>query len=206
MRRFLLVGLIMAVALGVFEAAPVAGQTTVERILVRVDNDIVTALDVRQARLLKLVHVDADTEAAVADALVDRRLELAAVARYSPPEPTPDALAARRREWEASLGAGVNVADLLSRAGMNEAGLTGWLRDDLRIQAYLDRRFAAFQVPLRDDVQKYYQEHEADYTVAGVLRPLEDVEPDVRAKLSARIRAANVASFIADLRKQADIR
>ena len=197
---------VLAVPGALAPAAAVAGQTTVERILARVDNDIVTALDVRQARLLKLVAVDGETEKAYVDALVDRRLELAAVARYSPPEPAPDALAARRRQWEASLGAGVNVADLLARAGMSEAGLTAWLRDDLRIQAYLDRRFAAFQIPLRDDVLKYYHEHEAEYTVGGVLRPFEDVEADVRAKLSERIRAANIASFIADLRRQADIR
>jgi hypothetical protein len=188
-------------------AAPRPGAQTVEGVLARVNQDeIITRLDVRQARLLKLVQVEADTERAWVDALINRRLMLAEVARYSPPEPAGDALAARRRQWEATLDPGANLADSIGRAGMTDAAVQSWLRDDLRLRAYLDRRFPAVSIAARDDLLKYYREHEAEFTGNGVLRPFDEVEADVRSRLSATARATAIAAFIAELRRRADIR
>jgi hypothetical protein len=119
----------------------VAIQTPIDGVLAKVGGDIVTISDVRQARLLKLIQPAADTDQAYVDALIDRRLMLADLRRNPPPEPTTEAIDARQQEWTTRLGPGADVPDLLRRAGMTDAGLRGWLRDDLRLQAYLDERF-----------------------------------------------------------------
>ena len=201
MRR-LAAGAVLAVTAAL---ADPSAQETVERVLARVDRDfIVTQLDVRQARLLRLVVAASDTDAGYLDALVNRRLILQEVARYAPAEPPPAAIAARRKDWEATLGGGVDAARL-ARAGMTENALTGWLRDDLRIAAFLERRFPLPAVA-RDDLLRYYREHERDYTVAGVLRPFDDVEADVRARVGADLRAASKEAWIQELRRRAEIR
>jgi hypothetical protein len=123
-------------------AGGLAAQTVLDQVLVRFGGEIITQLDVRQARMLKLVSVANDTDEAYVEALVNRRLILSDLKRASAPEPSPEAIDAKKRQWEADLGAAGNLAGLLERAGMTDAGLRGWMRDDLRVQAYLDERFA----------------------------------------------------------------
>ena len=120
-------------------SAPVAAQQVLDRVILRFGSEIVTTLDVRQARLLKLVDVPSDTDDAYVTALVNRRLMLAEVRRSPPPEPTAEAVEARYRDW--SRGLGGDPADRLARAGMTDAGLRAWLSDDIRLQGYLANRF-----------------------------------------------------------------
>jgi hypothetical protein len=122
------------------KASVAATQTLVDGILARFGNgDIVTMSDVHQARLLKLVEPSADSDPAYVDAIINRRLMLSDLKRNPPAEPTSEAIESRYQQWIGRLGA--NPADLLRRAGMSEAGLRGWIRDDLRLQAYVDERF-----------------------------------------------------------------
>ena len=131
-------GLLLVLAL----CTTAGAQDLLDRVVLRFGAEIITQLDVRQARLLRLVDVANDTDQAYVDALVSRRLILAELRRTPPPEPAAEALLARRRTWEGRLGADGNVAALLTQAGMTETGLRGWLRDDLRMQTYLDERFS----------------------------------------------------------------
>ena len=112
-----------------------AAQIELDRILSRVGGRIVTQSDVRQARDLRLVG-DTSSDEAVRRALEDRWLILSEISRVAPMDPPSAAdLAARRAEWEAR-GAG-------SRDGMDDAALEEWLRDDLRIRAFLQRQFGS---------------------------------------------------------------
>ena len=114
-----------------------------DRILSRVNGKIVTRSDVRQAQLLKLVN-EIGSEEVTRRALENRLLLLGEMARATSLPPATDAeLAAHRREWDARVGGGANVSRLLAQAAMSEADLQNWLRDDLRIQAYLQRQFGA---------------------------------------------------------------
>ena len=122
-------------------------QVTIDRVLSRVNGEIITQSDVRQAQLLKLFGARAEGPAgdtAVLRELENRRLILAEVARAGLPEPTPDRRASRRREWEATLGGQSQVARLLERGGMSETAIDDWCRNDLRIEAYLAERFKAY--------------------------------------------------------------
>jgi hypothetical protein len=122
-------------------ASPVVAQIEVDRIVSRVSGRIITQSDVRQARILKLVD-DLSSEAAIRRGLETRLLILHELDRAAALPPVgPDELTARRREWEGSVGGEAPGADMLRQSGMAEADFVSWLRDDLRIRAYLRRQF-----------------------------------------------------------------
>jgi hypothetical protein len=152
------VAVIMATFVGICMAGGelAASQIALDAVLFRYGNEIVTQLDVRQARMLKLVEVTSDTDQAYVDAIVNRRLLLADARRMGAPEPTTEAVDARRKEWESQLGPGASVSDLLSRAAMSPPVLRAWLQDDLRVQAYCDDRFARSS-DRAGDLQKWVQ-------------------------------------------------
>ncbi len=121
----------------------VAGQqqSEIDRVLWNFNGTIITTIDVWQARQLKLVPADADTDDKVLRALQNRQLMLMEVRRVPPAAPAAADIAARRREWESSLGSGADVRGLLSKAGMSEKACDGWITDDLKIRSYLRERF-----------------------------------------------------------------
>ena len=132
---------VMAVCALSVAAVGTSAQVEMDRILSRVNGKIVTLSDVRQAQLLKLVS-EVGSEAATRKALENRLLLLGELARVTSLPPATDAeLGAHRREWDARVGGSANVTRLLSQAALSEAELQNWLRDDLRIQAYLKRQF-----------------------------------------------------------------
>jgi hypothetical protein len=127
----------LSLVIALIATAP--AQQVLDRVILRFGSEIVTSLDVRQARLLKLVDVPSDTDDAYVTALVNRRLMLSEVRRNPPPEPAAESVEARYRDW--SRGLGGDPADRLARAGMTDAGLRAWLSDDIRLQGYLANRF-----------------------------------------------------------------
>jgi hypothetical protein len=131
-------------------SAPLRGQQVVDRVLVRFGGEIVTTLDVREARLLKLVQPEPADDQGYVDAIVNRRLILSDLKRTPTADPSTDAVETAYREWAARLGPGESVEQRLTQAGMTDAAVRGWLRDDLRIQAYTAQRFGARQADLRN--------------------------------------------------------
>ena len=109
--------------------------------------------DVRQARMLKLCGPQVTQDEAVLAELQNRALILAEMTRAQSFEPTADALAAKRREWERSLGT-TEIDNLLARAGMNTREVEAWLRTDLRIQRFLSDRFSTLPPDQREARQR----------------------------------------------------
>jgi len=138
---------LLRVFVGLAISLPVllSAQQLLDEVVVRFGAEIVTRLDVRQARMLKLLPSAGDSEQAIVDALVNRRLILAELRRTPAPEPSAERIEAAYRAWQARLPAGSNIPELLAQAGMSETGLRGWLRDDQRIESYLADRFNARQ-------------------------------------------------------------
>jgi hypothetical protein len=132
-------GLFVALS-GAFLTASGA-QVELDRIVSRVQGRIVTQSDVRQARVLKLVD-ETSSDAATLRGLETRLLVLHELSRAAPlPSPGAPEVDARRAEWVATIGGEGQVPGLLQQAGMSPADLDSWLRDDLRIRAYLRRQF-----------------------------------------------------------------
>ena len=186
-------------------AAPARAQTLIDRVLVRVNADIITQSDVTQVRLLHLTPPEALSDSAIEDALINRRLMLTEISRGPASEPTQAELAARRQEWQTTLGPQANVTELLRRAGATDAFLEGWLRDDIRIQSYLEHRFLVATVPRRDVLLKYFDDHPAEFVRDGVRLTFDEAQEDVRRKVTAQQRASNIARWLDGLKARADI-
>ena len=122
----------------------VAGQgraELVERTLAIVGGSAITLSDVQAAMALGLVRSTTDINVAT-EALVDRALMLREVDRYAPPEPDAARIDERLTQIRQRLDA-AQITTILAASGVSETRLRAWIRDDLRIETYLNQRFAA---------------------------------------------------------------
>jgi peptidyl-prolyl cis-trans isomerase SurA len=186
-------------------AMPVAGQQLIERVLARVNGAAITLTDVRTALAFGLVDVPAggDREAGALERLIDRRLVLAEVARFAPPEPA--AADVTREAAVLTATAGRDVESVMASTGIDEGRLREFARDNLRIRAYLDQRFGSTVQLTEDEVERYYRIHPEEFTREGRLAPFAEVEPTVRARAAAERRATIVAQWVRDLRTRATV-
>jgi hypothetical protein len=197
----------LIVLLHLAQAPPQPKANVLDRIVATVNGEVVTLSDLRAARQLKLIDgVDAMNDDQLLDALIERRLTIAEVARYTSAAPPAADIEARRKAWEAALPRGTTASAALAMVGMRAAALTEWFRDDLRLAAYLDQRFTAAAQPTRQQAIAYFQAHTADFAVNGVAPTFESVEPEVRRRVAAERRATRIKDWIAGLKQRAEIR
>ena len=125
----------------------------IERTMAIVGGQALTLSDVRAAIALGLVaELDAAADVATTTPrLIDRMLMLREVHRYAPAE-TDEALVDRR---VAAIRDRFDTAEEYARAlragGFSDARLRSWIRDDLRVEAYLSQRFSAVTLPTDGD-------------------------------------------------------
>jgi hypothetical protein len=117
---------------------------TIDRVLAVVAGQLITLSDVTAARDLGLQPADGapDPIRAVLSRLIDRELMLAEVDRYAPPEPSAEAVDREVQRVQARFPSTAAVNAVLARSGIDEKHLRETLRQDLRMRAYLDQRFA----------------------------------------------------------------
>ncbi len=137
--RIWVCGLLLGAASGVSRAE------TIDRVLAVVAGQIITLTDVTAARDLRLETSDgaADPVRAVLSKLIDRELVLAEVERYAPAEPTEDAIESELARVRANFASQPDLDDALARSGIDDKYLREILRQNLRIRAYMEQRFAA---------------------------------------------------------------
>jgi hypothetical protein len=120
-----------------------ADAETIDRVVAVVAGHVIMLSDVSAARELGLESAEPgpDPVRAMLSRLVDRQLILAEVDRYAPPEPAAEAvdrgLAAVRGRFPTSTV----YDDVLARCGIDEKHVREWIRQNLRIDAYLEQRF-----------------------------------------------------------------
>ena len=117
----------------------------IDRVLAVAGGNLIMLTDVTAARDLQLQTADgaADPIRAILAKLIDRELVLAEVDRYAPPEPAAAAIDREIERVRARFGSQAELDAALRRSGIDEKHLRETLRQDLRIRAYLDQRFAA---------------------------------------------------------------
>jgi hypothetical protein len=125
-------------------AAPARAEV-IDRVLAVVAGQLITLTDVKAAIDLRLQTSEgaADPVRAVLTKLIDRELVLAEVERYAPSEPTAEAVDREVQRVRARFDSQEALDAALAKSGIDEKHLRETLRQDLRIRAYLDQRFAA---------------------------------------------------------------
>lgn len=176
----------------------------IERTLAIVDGQVITLSDVRTASALHLIEADPDVslEAAVSR-LVDRLLMLREVQRYVPASPDPLGVARGVAVVRRRFATPEELAATLAAGGFTESRLETWVRDDLRIAAYLDQRFASVGVPSDDEVAAYYLARRAEFDARGLSAT--DAAAIIRDRLFAERRGQLIDDWVEDLRGRATI-
>lgn len=190
-----------------FAATAVAAQQPelIDRTLAIVGGQAITLSDARAALTFGLVDVEGapDPEPAAAARLIDRELILREVRRYSPPAPPEAEIEAVLGEVRTRFATPQALARALEAAGLTDTRLRAWVRDDLRMRAYLEQRFAAASTPTDADISRAYAEQRAVLELAGTS--FEDAAPMLREQVAASRRADLIAGWVADLRRRTDV-
>ena len=142
-------------------AVAAASQQVLDRVLARVDASIIMLSDLRAAVALGIV--DAPGEDAAFDALLERRVMLAEVARFPAPEPTDEAIAELADAMKQRAGS--RLPSLMESTGLDDASLTALARDTLRIPAYVRQRFGAAATRAAPVVRQWLRAARARATV-----------------------------------------
>ena len=194
----------VAVFLALSGAAGPLRAEVIDRILAVVDTQIVTLSDARAALKFALVpeDVSADPIGAVLQRLIDRRLMLAEVDRYAPPEPTPAAVDAAVASIERRFKDTLEMEIALNQSAMSREELRRYVRDTLRLETYFQQRFSTVVQPSEDEILRYYREHAADFTVSGKLQPLEAARESVRTAVIREQRDVLVRQWVEGLRRR----
>jgi hypothetical protein len=183
------------------------GELLLDRALATVDGHVITLSDVRNAVRFGLVDVGAapDAEAVTLARMIDRTLILAEVERYAPPEPDAAVVRDRVGHVRARFAGDDAFRSALRVAGLDESFMEGWARNDLRIEQYLEERFAGAAEPTEEDVIGYLRRHDADLRQAGRSADDPDVRKLARAEVARERRRAVVEEWVAELRARADV-
>lgn len=183
----------------------VDAQQVLDRVVARVGRDAILLSDVRAAAALGIVAPvrGEDPEASAVQQLIDRHLMLAEVARFPPPEPDPAVVDVQAAAMRAHAGAGLDA--LLRSTGIDERRIREMARDSVRIEAYLNQRFAATLQVTDEDVRRYYETHPGEFLRDGVPISFEDAEPAARQRAAAERRQMVIRNWIAGLRGRADV-
>ena len=195
----------LCLALGLVSGgAALSAQQLIDRVLARVGTNPVTMTDVRIAVELGLVDASGENPQAVAlDRTIDRQLQLNEVARFTPPEPPPAAVAEEVAAMKMRAGSGLSA--LITATGLDEARLQQLARETLRIRAYIAQRFGTTVQATEDEARKYYEEHPAEFTRDGVRMPFEGAETLARQRASAERVRVTIDQWVRDLRMRAEV-
>lgn len=179
----------------------------IDRVMAVVDNSIVTQSDVAAAMRLGLQKVPraGDPVAAVVDKLIERRLTLSEVDRYAPPEPAAADIDVRVEQVRRTFASAAALQAVLKETGLDEAQLRRYLRDDLRIDAYLQQRFGSAVQPSEEQILDYYRAHPEEFSANGVLRLYNNAHEDARQALVAERRAGLIREWLTNLRRRANV-
>ena len=195
------------VLVAMLAAAPVAAQELLDRVLARVNEEPITLTDARAAIALGMIErtEGVDPIVSAVPQLIERRLVLAEVARFAPPEPDIASLTGQVNAIKARVGSPEELAALERTTGVGDTQIREIARDDLRIRAYLNQRFGSSVQATDEDAAAYYRAHLDEFRVDGVLTPYSEAEPLARQKAAAERRGAIVFQWMRELRQRADV-
>jgi peptidyl-prolyl cis-trans isomerase SurA len=179
----------------------------IDRVLAVVNGEVVTLSDMRGVLRLRLVRVEAGAgqiESALARE-IDRMLMLEDVDRFAAPEPAPDALASRLDRVRAEFAEPGAFARALAAAGYDEEMLRGRVRDDLRIERYVEQRFSGVIPPSDEEIRGYAAQHRAELSGDQQLSEQELLRRAQQRLIDERRRAL-VADWLSGLHRRAEIR
>jgi parvulin-like peptidyl-prolyl isomerase len=179
----------------------------IDRVMAVVAGQVITLSDVDGAIALGLVSTSQaqDPRQAALQQLIERELELREVRRYLPPEPDEREVEQRLQLVRQRFSSPEEFKQALAQSGIDETRLRENLRDDLRIRAYLNERFAGFAQPTEEELLAYYTAHRSEYIRDGSVPPFADVREIVRQQVENERRRLTITEWLAGLRRRTEV-
>lgn len=187
-------------------ASPLRAEI-IDRILAVVEGQLITLSDVRAVLRLSLETApqNSDPIPVVLDKLIDRQLMLIEVDRYAPSEPSTAEIDAQLQTVLKPYPDALAFEIVLGQVGWARDDVRRYLRDELRIERYLQQRFTATIQPSDDELAAYYRLHADEYIRGGVLALYAEVREEVRSRFVSERRASLVREWLSGLRRRANI-
>jgi hypothetical protein len=191
-------------------AAGVAGiraSELLDRVIAVVSGTVITLSDARTAIMFGLVETrDASDPIAVAmQWLVDRQLVLDEVNRYDTPDSDLTTVDPVFSEIRKKLEGGKGTAAVLASLGLDEAGARRFVRDTVRVQQYLRKRFESILPGTDEELRQHYSANRSQFVRAGRQLTLEEARDLVQESLQESRRIQAIDAWLARLRRRADV-
>ncbi|HEY2821751.1 MAG TPA: hypothetical protein VGJ06_11980 [Candidatus Acidoferrum sp.] len=135
-----------------------AQQTTIDRIVARVDVDIILLSDVRALeRYQQLVDGKSETDAQVLDRLIDQWIVRNEADTAQFPHPTSDAVDRGVERVQKSFTSPEEYASKKKETGLTDADVRSMVASQLYLSNYLDSRFRPSVHVEAKDIQEFYE-------------------------------------------------
>lgn len=179
----------------------------IDRVLATVGGSLVLQSDIAAVSRFGLITPPPGVDPVqwTLDRLIERRLMLTEVERYAPPEPDRTLVDKRLQAIDERIGSGEKLDAITRETGMTVEQLRRHVRDDLRIEAYLQQRFGGFYQPTEDEIVRYYRENAQRFMRGGTQIPFNDARELVREAVMSERRAASVREWLAGLRRRTEV-
>lgn len=184
----------------------IRNQELVDRTLALVGGQPITLSDARAALALGLIDSAPGSTAPMGNGialLIQRELILREVQRYAPAAPSESAVDERLEKIRARFPDQATMTRVLEANGFTDARLRGWVRDDLRTEAYLAQRFASATVPADAEIAREYTQSRADYDQK--YASFEEAAPAIRQRLTESRRRQLIVDWVSDLERRTEI-
>lgn len=197
------------IALWVGLASAAAPAQTVNCVVAVVNGEVITLLDVQMTVEFGLGHFaeaapGTDPRLAALDALVDRKivLDLAREGRSADPAE----IAAAAGELRRSMGEEAFAAKL-AKFGLRARNLEAYLEERILYDRALAARFGQGLPVSLTEIERYYRDiYVPERNRLGLaVEPLEEVDDALESRIRERRRDQQMADWVRDLRKRADI-
>jgi parvulin-like peptidyl-prolyl isomerase len=148
-----------AFVLSLFALPAFAGQVVVDRIVARIENDVITLSDVRElAAFQRLASRAPAPEPELLRQLIDQWIVRndAAAARF--PRPSQQEVESEFETLRKRVGTPQAFAARLEELGLTEKDVRRLIENQIYLDLFLDRKFRAMSRIQPEDVERYYRE------------------------------------------------
>jgi hypothetical protein len=203
--RLLTVCVASSAAIGAGQAPAPASRDLVDRVVAVAANQVIMLSDARAFLELRLVDTRgaSDPIPPILTTLIERQLVLAEIPANLIADPSRVEVDRSMAAVAERLGGDEVLASLLPTVGFTRDDLSQVLREDLRVERYLARRFPGARQPTQEELDLWMQEH-ADAQSASPTPSIEAARDEARRQLTQALRQASIDAWVATLVDRGD--
>ncbi|MBH69393.1 MAG: hypothetical protein CMM58_13650 [Rhodospirillaceae bacterium] len=198
---------IAATTIFCFHSEIEAQSRSLDRVLAVVSGSVILESDVRSFVALGLVDdsVTGQSNEEVTSYLIRRRLMIDEIERYGLQEPIESMVDLRMFEVLERFSSETKLSTVLENVGLSLEDLRQLIKDDVKLENYIEKRFSGMSVPTESQLQEYYDLNQDDFRVNGFVLSFGDARSQVLEEMEDRMRTELVIEWVEDLQRRGDV-